>query len=116
MLLRWIYKNNECLIWIGALLWLYFAATPPVQPSAHFSFCIFKLAGLSFCPGCGLGRSMHEAMHGHWLSSWNLHWLGFPAILIISYRILTLIKRQKQHNAQLHDGIAGSSTGGTSRY
>jgi hypothetical protein len=58
----------------------------------HFSFCIFKLLGIDFCPGCGIGHSISYIFHGDIAASFSAHPLGMFAIVVIIYRIFTLIK------------------------
>lgn len=73
-------------------------------PSAdhHISFCLFRNLGLKYCPGCGLGRSISFLFHGDLQGSLSMHPLGIPAVLIISWRIVTLtynfLNNNKIHN------------------
>ncbi|MCC8424435.1 DUF2752 domain-containing protein [Mucilaginibacter sp. UR6-11] len=46
--------------------------------------------GITWCPGCGIGHAMSWLLHGDLIRSWRAHWLGVPALLIITYRIFTL--------------------------
>jgi hypothetical protein len=62
------------------------AITDP-QSSSHFTLCPLKLSGISWCPGCGLGHSISFLFHGDLKSSVHAHWLGIPALIIISRRI-----------------------------
>jgi len=64
------------------------------ETEGHFSLCIFKNAGLSFCPGCGLGHSISYLMHGQLQQSFRVHPLGIPATGILIHRIYTIIKKQ----------------------
>lgn len=80
----------ELLCWTTALTMLYFA-----NPYAHhFTLCPLENAGFSWCPGCGLGRSITLLMHGEIAASFGMHWLGMPAFLIIMHRIYILLKRK----------------------
>lgn len=74
-------------MWIAGLLLL---ALMPVDADPHYSLCFFKYAGLSWCPGCGLGHSISYLFHGDWRASFHAHPLGLPAVLIILYRIYIL--------------------------
>jgi hypothetical protein len=66
-------------------------AKPALHPEdIHFTFCPLASAGLHWCPGCGLGRAITLIFHGSLRESLKYHWLGIPAVLIISYRIVTL--------------------------
>jgi hypothetical protein len=80
--------NIEVLVFSGGLLFL--ALINPSQD--HFSVCLFNLAGLDFCPGCGLGRSVSYLLHLNIHESLKTHILGIPAFIIILYRIVYLIK------------------------
>ncbi|WP_242689299.1 DUF2752 domain-containing protein [Pedobacter sp. SYSU D00535] len=51
------------------------------------------MAGFSWCPGCGLGRSIIFLLHGELLASLNLHYFGLPALAILVLRIYTLTKK-----------------------
>ena len=79
----------ELSVWVGGLLWL--ALMNPAA-EVHFSLCIFKWIGLSFCPGCGLGHSISWLFHGKLQQSLNAHPLGIFAVVVLLFRIFTLIK------------------------
>ncbi|WP_073096811.1 DUF2752 domain-containing protein [Cyclobacterium lianum] len=86
----------EGIIWVLALLGIYFFGS---SGEHHFSLCPLDMLGLPWCPGCGLGRSMHHLMMGQFQLSWELHPLGSFALLVIVWRIVTLIhfiKKQKK--------------------
>jgi len=79
--------HPELIIWPGALLFLAF--THPANDE-HFTFCVFRLLGFEACPGCGLGHAISYLLHGEFAASWEAHPLGFAAVLILSYRVITL--------------------------
>lgn len=84
----YLQKKFELITWIAALVllaWMPFG-------SGDFSFCPFHLLGFKFCPGCGLGRSVHLLFKGEFRQSFQMHPLGIPATSIIGYRILSLIR------------------------
>lgn len=86
----------ELSFWIAALLYL-----AMINPAGtHFSFCLFKHLGISWCPGCGTGHSISYLLHGDIMKSVEFHWLGTFALLMIVYRILQLIlfKTTKKQN------------------
>ncbi len=85
-------SNKELLIWVAALGYIYFM---PLQN--NFSFCFFKLMGITFCPGCGIGRAMHLVMHGQINYSFSFHYFGVPALLIILYRIINLLTKKQSY-------------------
>lgn len=77
----------ELLFFSTALVLLYFLN--PAQE--HHSLCIINRLGFDFCPGCGLGRSIHYLMHGEFGKSFQIHPLGFFGFFVIIYRIYSLI-------------------------
>jgi hypothetical protein len=77
----------ELVFWIAGLTCLAFT-NPTGQ--AHFSLCPLKLLGFKWCPGCGLGHSISFLFRGDIKSSFQAHWLGIPALIIILYRIYVL--------------------------
>jgi hypothetical protein len=80
----------EALLWTGALLAVY--VLDPSGPG-RVDLCLFHRVGLDFCPGCGLGGSIHHLLHGDFAGSWKLHPLGAPALLIIGARAASLWRR-----------------------
>ncbi|WP_317163649.1 DUF2752 domain-containing protein [Mucilaginibacter aquatilis] len=48
---------------------------------------MFKIVGVNWCPGCGIGHSISWLLHGNIQQSFKAHWLGIPALLVIIYRI-----------------------------
>lgn len=85
------YVSVELFFWIAALVYL--AMINPAKQ--HLTICVFHYLGASWCPGCGIGRSISYLLHGDWQNSISTHWLGTFALLIIVYRILQLIINQK---------------------
>lgn len=92
-------------IWITALLLLFF-----MDPASQgTSFCLFKFIGFSYCPGCGIGHSIHYALHLNMARSFDEHVLGIPATLAILYTIVVKLffKRTKPVTygpaANIHD-------------
>jgi hypothetical protein len=84
------YKRNfELIFWIAALIT---TALIPLDASPHYSFCLFKLAGFDFCPGCGIGHSISYLFHGNLSASFNSHPLGLFAVLVIICRISKLLR------------------------
>jgi hypothetical protein len=80
----------EAFLWTGAILTLYLL--DPATPG-RVDLCLFHRLGLEFCPGCGLGASIHHLLHGDLVGSWRLHPLGVPALLLIGARAFTLWRR-----------------------
>jgi hypothetical protein len=81
------FKYFELIFWIAALIAL--AICDPAQP-AHFSLCPFKLLGITWCPGCGIGHAIAFLFHGDIARSIDAHWFGIPALGIILWRIIVL--------------------------
>lgn len=77
----------ELIFWVLALLMLAFA-----NPNQHhFVLCPIANLGFDWCPGCGLGRAISSIFKGDISQSFKHHYLGFPALSIIIYRMYTLI-------------------------
>jgi hypothetical protein len=87
---RFVQKNLEALLWLSGLGYL--AVINPYS-GGHLSLCAFDLAGIDFCPGCGLGMSISLLFHGDVASSFTAHPLGIIAFIIILYRIISLLFR-----------------------
>jgi hypothetical protein len=81
-------KNNlEVFFWVAGLILLFF-----INPvSQHFTLCPLSNLGFDFCPGCGIGRSIHHAMWFDFAQSIATHPLGIFALIIITFRIIKLI-------------------------
>lgn len=79
----------EGIVWLVSLIYL---ATLSNSTEQHFTICPLSNLGFEHCPGCGLGKSVSLILHGHFIESFDFHWLGIPALLIIVYRISQLIR------------------------
>jgi hypothetical protein len=79
----------EALIWMAAIIFL--TLTVPSE-STHFTICPFSAMGIDFCPGCGLGRSVSFLLHGDITNSLSVHPLGIFALIVLTTRIISLIK------------------------
>jgi hypothetical protein len=84
----------ELLFWIIALVLLASSGLPDHTAREHFSLCPVANLGFSWCPGCGLGRSLSHLLHGNFQESIQMHWFGIPALLILLYRIFILCKQE----------------------
>ncbi|OWK71509.1 DUF2752 domain-containing protein [Pedobacter sp. AJM] len=83
----------ELMFWVMALVLL---ATANGHEH-HFTLCpLANLGYQGWCPGCGLGRSISHIFHGDFAESFAEHWFGFPALLIIVYRIYILIRNKRK--------------------
>jgi Protein of unknown function (DUF2752) len=79
----------ELAFWSAALILL---GLMPPDTDTHYSFCLFRLIGIKFCPGCGLGHSISYLFHGNINQSLSSHPLGIFAVITILSRILKLIR------------------------
>jgi hypothetical protein len=78
----------EAIVWVSGLIILAF-----YEPSQHhISICPLDRLGFSFCPGCGLGRSISFLFHGEIIQSITTHPLGIFAVIILSFRVIHLSK------------------------
>lgn len=81
--------NLEILIWTIALIYLAFINDANI---AHFTLCPLSNFGVEDCPGCGLGKSITMFFSVDIMGSLKTHILGIPAVMILLYRIVTLIR------------------------
>lgn len=81
-------KYFELTFWISSLALL---AVMPPGTDPHYSFCVFKMLDFHFCPGCGLGHSISYLFHGNIKASISAHPLGIFAVIIILFRINSLL-------------------------
>ena len=79
----------EALIWIFGLVYLALINSPE---ATHFTICPLSNLGFKYCPGCGLGNSISYLFRGDFSSSFHSHPLGIFALIIIAFRIITIIK------------------------
>lgn len=80
----------ELLIWMGAI---FIFSTSYPQAYHHFTLCPIENLGFSWCPGCGLGRSISYFLHGDFILSLRQHWFGIPATGILIFRIVQLFNK-----------------------
>jgi len=83
----WLWQRKEALIWIAALVFLAFS-NPAVH---HYTFCPLDNLGISYCPGCGLGRSIGFFFRLDIESSFFAHPLGIPAVILFIYRSVKIL-------------------------
>ena len=77
----------ELIFWIAALILLAAADPHDHRDAQHFTLCPIANMGFTWCPGCGIGRSITQLFHGNLVESFAQHWFGLPALLIICRRI-----------------------------
>lgn len=82
--------------WVTLLFLLLMAITIDTT-TTNPSLCILKRSGFSYCPGCGLGRSMALAAQGAFQASFQMHPMGIVAIPTLIYRVITLLFRNHQY-------------------
>lgn len=83
---------KELIFWMLALGLLAIAAPEPYGHAHHFTLCPLANLGIEWCPGCGLGRSLVQLLHCNIIESWKHHWFGVPALIIIVFRFVELLK------------------------
>ncbi|MDZ7741802.1 MAG: DUF2752 domain-containing protein [Bacteroidota bacterium] len=83
-----LFRSVEAFVWIAALVFLAFQ-DPGLH---HYSLCPLDNLGLDFCPGCGLGRSVSAFFQGKFMTSFQLHPLGFFAVIVLSLRIIAVLR------------------------
>lgn len=57
------------------------------------TWCLLEQAGVSFCPGDGLGHSIAYSFRGDFSNALEAHIVGPAAILIIAGRVLYLLRK-----------------------
>ena len=88
-IVRFFVHNFEAWFWLTSLILLAFM--PP--ESTQTTFCVWHLLGFESCLGCGLGHSISNAFHGHWITSFKFHPLGLVAIAILTIRIVSVFNQ-----------------------
>lgn len=77
----------EAVFWLAGLTYLMLINPYEVQ---QYTLCPFHNLGITFCPGCGLGRSVSFFYHGDLLYSIKTHPLGIIAFMLIASRVIKL--------------------------
>ena len=85
----WLLIGFEATVWIFGLLFLILIHSPG---ETHFTICPLANLGIEFCLGCGLGNSISYLFNGDFVASFQSHPLGVFALIIISLRIISIIK------------------------
>lgn len=107
-IVSWLKARLELICWSAALLVLFFMAVD----NNDQSLCIFRFIGLQSCPGCGLGHSIHYALHFQLSQSFHAHFFGLPAVLIILHRIKQLLFFKKPIAYEIQVNHANNSRRG----
>jgi hypothetical protein len=88
---KWLWRKKEAFIWLAALAWLAFD-----NPAGHhYSLCPLHNLGFSFCPGCGLGRSIGYLFRLDFEASLRSHPLGIPAVALLVTRVIVLFSGKR---------------------
>ncbi|MBK6291176.1 MAG: DUF2752 domain-containing protein [Ignavibacteria bacterium] len=83
---------REAWLWTAGLVGLAVLA-PSLENSV--TLCVPTLLGFDGCWGCGLGRSIGQLAHGEVTESFASHPFGIPAVLVISARIVHLVRQSR---------------------
>jgi len=81
-------KIIEAGIWLAGLTAV--AVADPWAPSL-INVCFFEAAGLSFCPGHGLGHAVGFMARGEFLLSFQSHPFAIPVVGVLLSHIYCLI-------------------------
>ena len=84
------YLPVELICWTLGLIFLFFFG---LTSHDHFRLCPLSMLGISWCPGCGLGRSVAAFLRGDISLSTKYHWFGIPALAIILHRLYSLFRK-----------------------
>jgi hypothetical protein len=82
------------MIWIAALAFLSIS-NPALH---HYTLCPLDNLGISYCPGCGLGRSIGYFFRLEFVSSFMAHPLGIPAVLLFIFRSVKILIKPSNLN------------------
>lgn len=84
----------EAVMWLSGV-----AALALMSPEGEhlFSFCPFSWMWERGCPGCGLGHGIAYLFRGEWQASWNAHPLALPALILLLWRSVQLLRRQYRY-------------------
>ncbi|MFA7228839.1 MAG: DUF2752 domain-containing protein [Melioribacteraceae bacterium] len=80
----------EAIFWLIGLGYLFLIDPYEIQ---HFTLCPFHNIGITFCPGCGLGRSISFFYHADLINSFRTHPLGITAFVLITIRTAKLFAK-----------------------
>ncbi len=86
--------------WVVFLIGLILMATMNPYETGE-TFCLLERAGITFCPGNGLGHSIAFLFRGEFKHSINSNLLGILTVLILSFRIISIwinLFKNKTHN------------------
>ncbi len=94
---NYFFLHFEWLLLAAALLLMAF-----IDPAAErVSFCVIDRFGFTFCPGCGLGRSVAYFFRGDIQASLAMHPAGIIAVFVLFGRIMQILKRNKTYKMEM---------------
>lgn len=88
----------EALLWVLGVALLAFMNP---QGEHLFSFCPVSWIMEGACLGCGLGHGIAYVFRGEWGLAWEAHPLAIPALLVLGWRCVQLVRWFKQHQDDL---------------
>lgn len=99
-----IREHMEWIVFLGGLIVM--ASMDPATKAE--TLCLFERAGISFCPGHGLGHSIAFLFRGELQQAISAHFMGPAAVLILSGRIIWIWKNKlTTHKKQLTEHSDG---------
>lgn len=83
----------EAAVWTGGLGLM--ALADPTR-EALLEVCLIKLAGLTWCPGCGLGHAVGFLARGQFAEAMASHPLVLPVVAVLVVHIVRLVARMRR--------------------
>jgi hypothetical protein len=85
-------KISIFIIAAGAALLLYFFVEPK---DGNLPKCFFHQLTNLYCPGCGVQRSFHALLHGHFLTAIDYNLLFILFLPVIIYFVVVFVMDKK---------------------
>ena len=85
-------KISIFIVAAGAALLLYFFVEPK---NGNLPKCLFHELTNLYCPGCGVQRSFHALLHGHFLRAIDYNLLFILSLPLITYFIVAFLLDKK---------------------
>lgn len=85
----------EAAVWTSGLGLM--ALADPTR-EALLEVCLLKLAGFTWCPGCGLGHAVGFLARGEIAAAMASHPLVIPVVAVLLVRIVTLVAGNRTPN------------------
>lgn len=94
---NYFFLHFEWLVLAAALLLMAF-----IDPAdERVSFCVIDRFRFTFCPGCGLGRSVAYFFRGDIQASLAMHPAGIVAVFVLLGRIMHILKRNRTYKTEI---------------